>query len=161
MTPLYYALLTAAFLCSLLAGFLFAFAVVVMPGIRRLPDREFLRAFQEVDGVIQRGSPLFFVVWVGSTLSVVVAAGIGFVTGEGVTRWLLAAMAIAHVVGVQLPTMRINVPLNNALQATDLDTLDDAALADAREAFEPRWNRWNVARTWVASAVAAGLLLML
>ena len=48
----------ASFFCSLVAGFLFAFAVVVMPGIRHLGDREFLLAFQEMDGVIQRGQPL-------------------------------------------------------------------------------------------------------
>ena len=34
-------LILAAFLCSLAAGFLYAFSVVVMPGIRRLNDREF------------------------------------------------------------------------------------------------------------------------
>ena len=53
--PAQIALALATFLCSLVAGFLFAFAVVVMPGIRNLGDREFLRAFQEIDGVIQRG----------------------------------------------------------------------------------------------------------
>ena len=31
-------LMTATFLCSLVAGFLFAFAVVIMPGIRSLDD---------------------------------------------------------------------------------------------------------------------------
>jgi len=39
------ALILAAFLCSLVAGFLFAFAVVVMPGIRSLNNREFIRTF--------------------------------------------------------------------------------------------------------------------
>ena len=37
----------ACLLCSLVAGFLFAFAVVVMPGIKSLGDGEFLRAFQD------------------------------------------------------------------------------------------------------------------
>ena len=39
-------LIVATFLCTLVAGFVFAFAVVVMPGIRTLGDCEFLRAFQ-------------------------------------------------------------------------------------------------------------------
>ena len=47
------ALILAAFLCSLVAGFLFAFAIVIMPGIGSLNDREFLRAFQVMDRVIQ------------------------------------------------------------------------------------------------------------
>ena len=45
------ALIGAAFLCSLVAGFLFAFAIVTMPGIRSLNDREFIRALQVMDRV--------------------------------------------------------------------------------------------------------------
>jgi uncharacterized membrane protein len=51
------ALILATSLCSLVAGFLFAFAIVVMPGIRSLNDREFIRAFQVMDGVIQNNHP--------------------------------------------------------------------------------------------------------
>jgi len=38
MTFFHIALIAATFLCSIVAGFLFAFAVVVMPGIRSLDD---------------------------------------------------------------------------------------------------------------------------
>jgi uncharacterized membrane protein len=55
-------LILATLLCSLVAGFLFAFAVVVMPGIARLDDASFLRAFQVIDRVIQNNHPLFMVV---------------------------------------------------------------------------------------------------
>ena len=47
------ALIVATLLCSLVAGFVFAFAFVVMPGIKRLNDREFIRTFQVMDRVIQ------------------------------------------------------------------------------------------------------------
>ena len=50
-------LILATLLCSLVAGFLFAFATVVMPGIKTLNDREFIRAFQVIDGVIQNNQP--------------------------------------------------------------------------------------------------------
>ena len=62
-------LMLATGLCSLVAGFLFAFAVVVMPGIRRLDDAAFIRTFQAIDRVIQDGQPLFLLVWVGSVLA--------------------------------------------------------------------------------------------
>ena len=65
------ALILAAFLCSLVAGFLFAFAVVVMPGIRRLNDKEFIRAFQVMDRVIQNNQPSFMLVWVGSVITLI------------------------------------------------------------------------------------------
>jgi hypothetical protein len=43
-------LMLAAFLCSLVAGFLFAFAAVVMPGIGKLDRGASTRAFQVIDG---------------------------------------------------------------------------------------------------------------
>jgi uncharacterized membrane protein len=49
-------LILAAVLCSLVAGFLFAFATVVMPGIKSLDDGSFIRAFQVIDGVIRKGT---------------------------------------------------------------------------------------------------------
>lgn len=39
------ALILAAFLCSLVAGFLFAFAVAVMAGIKNLESRAFRECF--------------------------------------------------------------------------------------------------------------------
>lgn len=53
------ALTLAPFLCSLVAEFLFAFAIVAMPGIRTLNDGEFIRAFQAMDLVIQNNQPIF------------------------------------------------------------------------------------------------------
>ena len=52
-------LVMTALLCGLVAGLLFAFAVVVMPGLKTMDDAAFVRAFQAIDGVIQRGQPLF------------------------------------------------------------------------------------------------------
>src|SRR5918998_418790 len=71
-------LFLATLLCSLVAGFLFAFAVVVMPGIRNLGNRDFLRAFQVIDGIIQKNQPIFTLVWVGSVVALVIAAVLGF-----------------------------------------------------------------------------------
>ena len=68
------ALVLAAFLCSLVAGFLFAFAIVAMLGIKSLNDREFIRAFQVMDRVIQNNQPIFMLVWIGSIAALVSSA---------------------------------------------------------------------------------------
>jgi uncharacterized membrane protein len=130
----------ASFLCSLVAGFLFAFAIVAMPGISRLNDREFIRAFQAMDRVIQNNQPVFVLVWVGSVVALVTSAvlGIGQLDGAGISLIILAA--IAYLVGVQLPTFTINIPLNNKLQTLDVDAMNETTQKAAREAFEPRWN---------------------
>jgi len=61
-------LIVATLLCSLVAGFVLAFAVVVMPGLQHFNDRDFLRAFKFIDGVIQNDQPLFMLVWIGSII---------------------------------------------------------------------------------------------
>ena len=74
MTIFQTVLVLATFLCSLAAGFLFAFAVVIMPGLRSLDDADLIRAFQVIDRVIQNNQPLFIFVWAGSVLALVGAA---------------------------------------------------------------------------------------
>jgi uncharacterized membrane protein len=148
----------SALLCALVAGLVFTFAVVVMPGIQGLDDRDFLRAFQVMDRVIQRNQPLFMLVWVGSVLTLLTSAVLGLWWLEGVDRLLLLAAAAVYLVGVQLPTATVNVPLNNRLQAQDLEALSEAQLREARSAFEGRWIRWNSIRT-VMAILTSGLLL--
>jgi uncharacterized membrane protein len=148
MTIFELVLLAAALLCALVAGFLFAFAVVVMPGIGKLDDEGFLRAFQVIDGVIQRGQPLFGLVWMGSVVAVLAACVWGGWALEGLDRVIVILAAFVYLLGVQVPTFVVNIPLNNRAQRGEV----------AREAFEPRWNRWNAVRT--ACAVLASMLLL-
>ena len=154
-------LILAAFLCSLVAGFLFAFAVVVMPGMRSLSDREFIRAFQVVDRVIQNNQPIFMLVWIGSVLTLGAAAVLGLGQLDRVGRALIIVATLAYLLGVQLPTVAINVPLNNRLQAVDVAATDESDQQAAREEFESRWNRWNTIRTIVSCLVSAMLLVLL
>ena len=63
-------LIISILLCGMVTGFIFTFAVVVMPGLSKLSDREFIRAFQVTDEVIQNKQPLFIFTWVGSIVSV-------------------------------------------------------------------------------------------
>lgn len=154
------ALILAAFLCSLVAGFLFAFAVVVMAGIKNLGNREFIRAFQAMDGIIQNNQPVFVVVWLGSAIALIVAAAFGVGQLDATGRWLLIVSTLAYLLGVQLPTLTINVPLNNALQSLDVDAMEESAQEAARTAFEGRWNRWNAIRTVVSCLVSLLLIVL-
>ena len=155
------ALILSAFLCSLVAGLLFAFAIVIMPGIKNLNDREFIRAFQVTDRVIQNNQPVFILVWVGSAIAVIISAVLGFGRIEGVDFFLLASAAIMYILGVQLSTIVIHLPLNNKLQTFDVDAMNEADLKDARNAFEPRWNKSNIIRTVISSCVSLLLIILL
>lgn len=156
-----YALIIATLFCTLVTGFVLIFAIVVMPGIRKLPDREFLRAFQVIDRVIQKNQPIFILIWVGSVAALVLSTVLGFLQFSEHERWPLVFATTIYLVGAQLPTMMINVPLNNRVQKLDIDTLDQAKLAAERNHFEPRWNRWNAIRTVFAAAVSLLLATLL
>ena len=155
------ALILATFLCSLVAGFLFAFALVTMPGIGSLNDPQFIRAFQVMDRVIQNNQPIFVLVWVGSVVALVTSAVLGIGQLDGAARLLMIFAALAYLLGVQLPTVTINIPLNNKLQTLDVDAMNETTQKVARKDFESRWNRWNSIRTAFASLVSALLIILL
>lgn len=154
-------LIVSTFLCSLVAGFLFAFAVVVMPGIKSLGDGKFLRAFQVIDRVIQNNQPVFLLVWMGSVIALLASAALGFGQLDGTGRLLIIAAALVYLLGVQVPTATKNIPLNNTVQSLEIDSMDETALEAARQDFESRWNLWNSIRTVLASLVSVLLIILL
>ena len=121
-------LMLSVFLSSLVAGLLFGFAVVVMPGITKLDDDDFLKAFKHMDSIIQDNHPLFMVVWVGSIFTVLGTLVLGTLQLTGLQLNLLCAAGVLYLLGVQAPTARFNIPLNNALQGWDLASMDDCLL---------------------------------
>jgi uncharacterized membrane protein len=151
----------ATFLCSLVAGFLFAFAIVAMPGIRSLNDREFIRAFQVMDLVIQNNQPVFVLVWLGSVAALVTSTVLGIGQLDGAGLLLIIFAALAYLIGVQLPTFTINIPLNKKLQTLDVDAMNETTQKTARKDFEPRWNRWNSIRAVFASLASALLTILI
>ena len=155
-----YLSLFAAVTTTLVAGLTLTFAVIIMPGIKKLGDGAFIRAFQVIDGIIQNGQPVFGVVWIGSILSTFGIAGLGLFLVDGWPKWVILAAAVIYFVGVQLPTFTINVPRNNRLQAVKVESADTATLAAERAYFEVTWNRWSIIRTWVALVVSVALILV-
>ena len=80
---------------------------------------------------------------------------------EGIELLLLITSGALYLLGVQLPTIVNNIPLNNQLQTINVDELDASAAQQARMEFEPRWNRWNNFRTIIACGASVLLMLLL
>ena len=131
-----------------------------MPGIQALNDREFLLAFKVMDLVIQRNQPFFTLVWAGSVVVLLISLSLGFWYLEGIDQLFLIIAAATYLLGVQLPTATINIPLNNWLQKQDLDTATDLAIEESRNRFESRWVKWNAIRA-VFAVLASALLIVL
>ena len=159
MEPVHITLMLSILFCSLVAGLLFGFAIVVMPGIAKLTDKEYLLAFKHMDGIIQNNQPLFILVWAGSIISVIVTLVLGVMNLNGTQIYLLSAASVLYLLGVQLPTFRFNIPLNNSLQSLDIKALKETESTLFRSDFEAPWNRWNRFRT-VNAIIAVSMFIL-
>ena len=154
-------LILSILFCSLVTGLVFGFAVVVMPGIAKLPDREFLLSFQKMDGIIQDNQPLFMLVWVGSIIAIVTAIILGIENLDSNQNNILWLGSGLYLLGVQSPTAIFNIPLNNKVQEMDIMTSEESEIATFRLHFETQWNRWNRIRTFNAIVSVTILLFLL
>lgn len=153
--------LLSALLCSLVAGLVLTFAIVIMPGIKTLGNRDYLKSFKSIDRVIQNNQPVFMMVWLGSAAVLLASTVLGIWRLEGIDRLLLIVACGIYIFGVQVPTVMINVPLNNRLQSQTLDTMPESELVATTEEFDSRWLRWNNIRTVVAMLTTVLLLVLL
>ena len=147
--------------CSLVTGFIFTYAVVVMPGLSTLNDKEFIRAFQVTDGIIQNNQPLFMLTWVGSIIAILSSIIIAIVFVGISETWLIVLVGVVYLLGVQGITISIHIPLNNHLQQVNIDELNAERLSEERIKFENKWNKFNIIRTMIAFSVSVILLLIL
>ena len=148
-------------LCSLVSGFILTYSIVVMPGLSNLNDKDFLKAFQVTDAIIQNNQPVFLFIWIGSILAVLATILVSLVSIGFTETWLIVLVAFAYLLGVQGITVAIHIPLNNHIQRIKIEDLNDEALADQRLKFETKWNFFNQIRTSIAIPVSLLLLILL
>lgn len=147
------ALIAATLTMGLMAGVFGLYAHAIMPGLGETDDRTFVGAFQAIDRAII--NPLFMLWFLGALMFAGVAAVLHLSGARSVVPWIAAAVVLYAVVFVI--TIRVNVPLNDALKAAgDPDGVSD--LAAVRERFDAaRWARWNAVRA-IATTAAFGCL---
>jgi uncharacterized membrane protein len=146
-------LLAATLGVGLTAGVFGLYAHTIMPGLGKTDDRTFVGAFQAIDRAII--NPWFIPVFFGALILTAAAAVLSLGDErEDALPWAVAAFVL--YLPVVVFTLRVNVPLNDAIKAAgDPDRID---LTTVRRDFdEPRWRRWNLART-LASTAAFGCL---
>ncbi|KIC03570.1 hypothetical protein OA88_02960 [Flavobacterium sp. JRM] len=149
-------LLFTTLLTGLLAGIFFTWSNAITPGIGRLDDINYLRAFQNMNRTIV--NPLFLVIIMGPVFLSFATAYL-YKSNHPYIFWLLLIAAILYFVGVFLVTIMGNIPLNNLLDKTDLTniTLEDAR--SLRDQFELKWNNLHLVRT-ITSVLSFFLLII-
>ena len=155
------ALIFSILLCSLVSGFIFTYAIVVMPGLSNLNDKNFLRAFQVTDAVIQNKQPIFMFIWIGSIMSILTTILVSFVSIGLSKAWPIVLIGIVYLLVVQGITITIHIPLNNHIQNIKIEKLNEKSIADERKNFEKKWNFFNYIRTAIAISTSFSLLIIL
>ncbi len=141
---------------GLTAGLCFTWSNAITPGIGRLEDFSFLQSFQAMNRVIINRS--FLIVFFSPAILLFVNAFLYKNTTQiSFVSFMIAA--ILFFAGVGLVTIFKNVPLNEILDKTILETATKVELADLRKTFEQPWSRWHMVRT-VCSFASFTLLLI-
>ena len=147
-------------LCSLVTGFILTYAIVVMPGLSKLDDKEFIKAFQVTDGIIQNNQPIFILIWVGSIISVLITIIISIFTLGLLEAWKIIFVSLVYLIGVQAITIIIHLPLNRRIQKIDINSTSSQSLNEERKNFETKWNYFNNIRTVIAFLVTLFFLFI-
>src|SRR5690554_4204472 len=142
---------------GLVAGLFFAWSVSVTPGLARLNDRGYLQAFQEMNRAIQ--NPIFLLVFMGLAILLPLLCFQVYSPGRNMRFWYVLGASLFYLLGVIAVTFMGNIPLNNKLDALNLDSMTTEQMASFRHGFEGKWNRLNVIRV-ICSSLSLLLLVM-
>ncbi|MGW6703887.1 anthrone oxygenase family protein [Streptomyces sp. NPDC054956] len=152
------ALVAATLTTGLMAGLFFAFDVSVMPALKRSDDRTLISVMQRVNTSIING--WFMLAFLGALLFTALTLGLHLPAGERAALPALAGALFAYVLALGV-TGRVNIPLNNALEAAGpAERIADPATV--RRAFETKWvpaNRWRTALCTIALGCQSWALL--
>ena len=146
--------LLAALGSGLIAGVFFIFSVAVMRALERVPNGA--AAMQSINIVII--NPMFLGVFMGTgVLSILLVVVSVLQWQRPGSAWLFAG-ALLYLVGSIGVTMIFNVPMNNALAASD------PASAEGHKTWTDylsNWTLWNHVRTVASVAAAASFIASL
>ena len=88
-------------LSALVTGFILIYALVIMPGLSKLDDKEFIKAFQVTDGIIQNNQPIFILIWVGSIMSVFGTIITSILSLGILDAWIIIFAGVVYLLVVQ------------------------------------------------------------
>lgn len=115
-----------------------------MPGLSKLNDFQYVEAMRNFNTEIL--NPAFFIIFGGSIILLPTSAFLAHRNDDPQKFKLLLFASILYLLGVVCVTVIKNVPLNNILEAFDLQS-SESAYSEIRKKFEKPWNQYNWIRT--------------
>jgi uncharacterized membrane protein len=132
----------AALSVGIMAGVYFTFSAFVMQSLDALGRPAGMVAMQAINRIILKSLflPLFF----ASSLACLLLSVVGVMEWGRPGAWQMVTGGFVYLAGMLVVTAAANVPLNNALEATDAAGPDAEAMW---RRYMQRWLPWNHVRT--------------
>ena len=150
-------LASAIILTGLMAGIFFTWSNAVKPGIGKLSDIEYLRALQSMNRVILNNA--FRIIFLGAIIAVALVPVFYFNLYPKNIFWLFVFTLVIYWIGVFGVTVSGNIPLNEILDKTNLESITLEEIKTLRKSIELKWNNYNLIRC-ISSGITFILLIV-
>ena len=150
-------LASAIILTGLMAGIFFTWSNAVKPGIGKLGDIEYLRALQSMNRVILNNA--FRIIFLGAIIAVALVPVFYFNLYPKNIFWLFVFTLVIYWIGVFGVTVSGNIPLNEILDKTNLESITLEEIKTLRKSIELKWNNYNLIRC-ISSGITFILLIV-
>jgi len=147
----------AILLTGLMAGIFFTWSNAVKPGIGKLSDIEYLRALQSMNRVILNNA--FKIIFLGAIIVVALVPVFYFNLYPKNIFWLFVFTLVIYWIGVFGVTVSGNIPLNEILDKTNLESITSEEIKTLRKSIEVKWNNFNIIRC-ISSAITFLILII-
>jgi uncharacterized membrane protein len=147
----------AILLTGLMAGIFFTWSNAVKPGIGKLSDIEYLTALQSMNRVILNNA--FKIIFLGAIIAVALVPVFYFNLYPKNIFWLFVFTLVIYWIGVFGVTVSGNIPLNEILDKTNLESITLEEIKTLRKSIELKWNNYNLIRC-ISSGITFILLIV-
>ena len=137
-----------------MAGIFFTWSNAVKPGIGKLGDIEYLRALQSMNRVILNNA--FRIIFLGAIIAVALVPVFYFNLYPKNIFWLFVFTLVIYWIGVFGVTASGNIPLNEILDKTNLESITSEEIKTLRKSIEVKWNNFNLIR-----CISSGIIFIL
>ena len=127
------------------------------PGIGKLSDIEYLTALQSMNRVILNNA--FKIIFLGAIIAVALVPIFYFNLYPRNIFWLFVFTLIIYWIGVFGVTVSGNIPLNEILDKTNLESITSEEIKILRKSIEVKWNNFNLIRC-ISSGITFILLIV-
>jgi len=141
-----------------IAGFFYAYSSTVMRGLDAVDPHHAIAAMQGINANVRNAAfaPAFF----GTPIAAVTTGILFLLLRRRLAAVMMLLAAATYVAGAFLPTLLVNVPMNEALALVSLPRETESG-SQLWSAYSARWTWWNSLRTVfsMASLVLVGIAI--